>query len=342
MTSDFYTLSATAQAECLEALARRALPQWGLTENDQVTLIKHRENAVFKVVSQTGRQYALRVHRHGYHSDQALHSELQWMTYLNKKGLKTPRPVAALDGAYFQSVSSEGVPEARQCDLIEWVDGATVGGLEEGVAGDDKSLESIYRSIGEIAANLHNISTAWVRPPDFSRLQWDARGTIGDAPLWGRFWDLEPLTTAQKELFFKARDKALETLMAYGMGSDRFGLIHGDLLPDNILQTPDGLCLIDFDDSGFGWYMFEFATSLFMHLGESHFDKVCNAMVEGYRSVRPLPDEHLALFPTFFLMRGLVYLGWAHTRRETETAKALTPMIIEAVVALSEDYLTDT
>lgn len=342
MTSDFYTLSAAAQADCLQALARRALPLWGLTENDQAVLVKHRENAVFKVTSQAGRCYALRVHRHGYHSDQSLRSELHWMTYLNQKGLKTPLPVAALDGAYFKSVSSQGVPEARQCDVIEWVDGAPVGGLEEGVAGDDKSLEGIYRSIGEIAANLHNISTAWDRPADFSRLQWDARGTIGEAPLWGRFWELEPLSMAQKDLFFAARDKALEKLEAFGMGDDRFGLIHGDLLPDNILKTPDGLCLIDFDDSGFGWYLFEFATSLFMHLGEPHFDVIYTAMVEGYRSVRPLPDEHLALLPTFFLMRGLVYLGWAHTRKETETAKALTPMMIEAVTALATDYLADT
>ncbi|VAW03604.1 hypothetical protein MNBD_ALPHA04-1633, partial [hydrothermal vent metagenome] len=81
--------------------------------------------------------------------------------------------------------------------------------------------------------------------------------------------------------------------------------------------------------------------SLFMHLGEPHFDTVCDAMVDGYRSVRTLSDEHLALLPTFFLMRGLVYLGWAHTRRETETAKALTPMMIEAVTALADDYLAD-
>ncbi len=342
MASDFYSLPASAQAECLEGLARRALPEWGLTENDQVELIKHRENAVFKIISQTGKCYALRVHRHGYHSDRALRSELQWMTYLKQKGLKTPLPVAALDGTYIKSISSQAVSEARQCDLIEWVDGSPIGGLEEGVAGDEKSLGDIYRSIGEIAANLHNISAAWTLPVGFSRLQWDARGTIGEEPLWGRFWDLEPLTEVQIALLFTARDKALEKLKAFGTGDDRFGLIHGDLLPDNILQTSDDLCLIDFDDSGFGWYLFEFATSLFMHLGEPHFDTVCDAMVDGYRSARALPDEHLALFPTFFLMRGLVYLGWAHTRRETETAEALTPTIIEAVVALADDYLADT
>ena len=62
-------------------------------------------------------------------------------------------------------------------------------------------------------------------------------------------------------------------------------------------------------------------------------------MIEGYREVRELPEEQLAMLPTFFLVRGLVYLGWVHTRKDTDTARAVTPELIEGVVALAEDYL---
>ena len=94
------------------------------------------------------------------------------------------------------------------------------------------------------------------------------------------------------------------------------------------------------DDAGFGWYLFEIATSLFFHLGQDHFDDVLNAFIEGYRSERQLTDEELELLPAFFMVRGLVYLGWAHTRKETETAQALTGMIVEGVTQMAEEFLS--
>jgi hypothetical protein len=46
------------------------------------------------------------------------------------------------------------------------------------------------------------------------------------------------------------------------------------------------------------------------------------------------------MLPLFFLARGITYLGWVHTRSETETARELTPMIRELVCDLAENYLS--
>jgi len=46
------------------------------------------------------------------------------------------------------------------------------------------------------------------------------------------------------------------------------------------------------------------------------------------------------LLPLFFLARGFTYIGWVHTRHETETAKELTPMLLTAACELAEDYLS--
>ena len=62
-------------------------------------------------------------------------------------------------------------------------------------------------------------------------------------------------------------------------------------------------------------------------------------MIEGYRACRSLPDEQLAYLPMFFVARGFTYVGWVHTRNETETARELTPMLVEMICGLSEDYL---
>ncbi len=339
MSSQTLELPAHTEIGRLERLARKALHEWGLEKESQLELVKHRENAVFKVTDEGGNKYALRVHRLGYHTDQSLASELAWMNHLGDQGFKTPRPVPTVAGQNFVTVSTGSVPEGRQCDLIQWTEGPQIGNIESGVSDGAGGIEDLYRSIGAMAGRLHEISINWNRPADFSRMAWDEHGTMGEDPLWGRFSDLDLLTEAQTNLLFQAKTKALKALEEFGKGDDRFGLVHADLLPENILQTSDGLCLIDFDDSGFGWHLFEFATSLFIHLGEPNFDAICAAMVEGYRSERSLPDSHLAFLPTFFMVRGLVYLGWLHTRRETKTAQLMTPILVEVVVALATDYV---
>ena len=74
-------------------------------------------------------------------------------------------------------------------------------------------------------------------------------------------------------------------------------------------------------------------------IGEPYFDRAKAALIEGYRKHRQLTDEDLKLLPLFFLARSTTYVGWVHTRSETDTAKELTPMILELACELAEDYL---
>jgi len=206
---------------------------------------------------------------------------------------------------------------------------------------DKKAMLKNYKLLGEQMAKLHVFSSNWKQPGGFERHAWDMDGLAGENPVWGRFWELEPLTDDQRQLIFKAQAKLRKQLEVFGKSSDRYGLIHADFLPENLLVSDEGIRLIDFDDSGFGWYLFDLATTLFFHLGEEYFDDLFGAVLEGYRTVRDLPDQELEFLPTFFLGRGFTYLGWAHTRKETEAAKSLTGEVIEGVMAIAEDYLSD-
>lgn len=334
--TDFYSISPEQQAERLTELARRALPHWSLPEDSKVELIKHRENAVFSVTDEASR-YALRVHRAGYHTDAQLLSELQWIAALDSEALRTPQILPTADGGSFARVSAPSVPEERQVDLLEWFDGEPLGSVEGGVVEDPATT---FRQVGELMARLHNHSEHWQRPDGFDRHAWDEEGILGDGALWGRYWELAALTRPQVDLLHRAADGARSDLTKLGRGADRYGLIHADFLPENLLRGADGICVIDFDDGGFGWHLFDVATALFFQAGEENFDEIAGALVAGYRSQRELPDDHLELLPLFLLLRGFTYLGWAHTRSETETAKELTPMVIEGVTQLAEAYLS--
>jgi acetylornithine/succinyldiaminopimelate/putrescine aminotransferase/Ser/Thr protein kinase RdoA (MazF antagonist) len=292
-----------------------ALAAWGL-ENAGLELIKHRENTVYRVQTTGGRRYALRVHRPGYHSPAEIESEIRWMRALANDGIPTAEPIATPAGDWVRAVSIEGKTEQRLCSVFTWHDGVlfdNLGAVEKGMLTE---LVARYRQLGALAARVHNQGERWQAPPGFSRHSWDVDGLLGERPLWGRFWEHPLIGELQRRLILKARIVLRELLKQLGQTKDCYGLIHADLLPENILMKDGELRLIDFDDCGYGWYMFEMATSVFPRIAEPYFDTLVDAYVEGYRSQRPFSDEHLQLFPAFILLRGLTYLGWLMTRAE--------------------------
>ena len=96
----------------------------------------------------------------------------------------------------------------------------------------------------------------------------------------------------------------------------RYSMIHADLHEENLFVSNDGLIVIDFDDSGFGWHQYDLAVALFAYSDRSDFDAIQNALVEGYRTRRDLSDEDLSLLELFVLVRTLALIGWANARPE--------------------------
>jgi Ser/Thr protein kinase RdoA (MazF antagonist) len=201
-------------------------------------------------------------------------------------------------------------------------------------------VAATYRTVGELAAKVHSQAVSWRLPAGFVRHAWDAEGLAGEQPFWGQFWKIEAATDAQRELLLRGRDAVYSGLSQLAKSPGTYSMIHADFAPENILVDGDRLRLIDFDDAGFGWHLFELITSLYFIQGEPYFDRACEALIEGYRAHRRLTDEQLELMPLFFLARGFTYIAWVHTRHETETAQELTPMLLDAACGLAEDYLS--
>jgi Ser/Thr protein kinase RdoA (MazF antagonist) len=326
--NDFYRLTPAEQGGRLERLARAALAHWNITDA-ALDLLKIRENAVFSVTTPDQRRFAIRIHRAGYHTDDELRSELQWMQALGTAGIDVPELVPERSGELFCNVAHDDVPEARQVDLFRWIEGRQLGSIEQGFGEDPASVHSAFHTLGVLAALVHNQASAWTLPPGFTRHAWDAEGLVGERPFWGRFWELEALSPAERKLMETARARVREGLEGYGRAPDRYSLIHADFSPENIMVDGGRLRLIDFDDAGFGWHLFELATALYFFRDSPHHGLMREGLIAGYRTQRDLPDAELEQLPLFTAARAFTYLGWVHTRSETETARELTPMLIE-------------
>ena len=336
--SDFYDAAPDEQVRRLAGLATTALPQWGL-EGADVTQIAYRENMTFRIDAGDRGVFALRIHQGNYRSDAQIQSELDLMTYLDGEGVRTPSVVPTQSGALFTTISADGVTEPRQCDVFKWIDGKPLRTTGQPI-GEIEPLAEAYAEVGRLAARIYNATEKWQKPAGFDRPAWDAEGIYGVNGHLGDFRRLESATDAQMRLMLDVSDELSDMLAEFGQSPDRYGLSHGDFLAENIFVCEDGIRLLDFDDAGDSWYLFDIATELFDLLGTPAYDPCLSAIVSGYRKHRDLPDDHLAMLPAFFLSRLLSYLGWCAKKPHMPLSSFIKPFLLATVEQHAPAFLT--
>lgn len=275
------------------ALARAALRLWGGGRVER--LIANRENAVFEVTLRKGQRAALRLHRAGYQTDAAIRSELAWTDHLAQAGFPCPAPLRTEDGALL------GAPAfGPRASVVGWVDAPHVGTRPM----TPEAQCRLFHSLGGLIARMHRLSDAMVLPVGFERPGWTIDALTGPTPLWGPFWTNPALSASEADELREARDAARATLLARDWNR---GLIHADLLQENILGTADALTVIDFDDGGFGLRLYDLGTAMVQHVAAPHHDDLAAALCEGYGA----DPRDLALFT---LLRALASTGWLIVR----------------------------
>lgn len=316
-------LSRQTQVTRLRRLAVRALDAYPI-EVESVHLVTHGENTTFRVVA-TGRrtegaptgpeQLLLRVHRPSRHgrgvdSRAAVGSELAWLRAIRADtNLQVPEPVRTVDGADVTIASDPGVDGTRVCSLLRWMDGRI----------HEESPRPVHlRRLGEAMARLHDQADGWRPPAGFVRIRWDHETFFGDVMEYGgvpagQVWDLLPGDVRQR--FDAVAGLADGVMTDLGEGPDAWGLVHADLHLGNAVFGGGQVRLIDFDDSGYGHRVYEVAVALWELRHRDDYEHFRAALLDGYRSRRPIADDQLALLDMFIAVRevafGLWYAGTA-------------------------------
>lgn len=280
---------------------------WG--KATQIRPIKQRENAVYELTLPEIGRAALRIHRSGYQSEAAIWSELWWLDALAEKGLPVPRPLMTSDGSMIAKL-----PDGRSVSLLTWVEGRELGQDGTQLSGSFEEQTRHYARLGQLLAEIHATTDHLKLPPDFQRPSWGIDGLLGNAPLWGRFWEHPNATPGQLSLFKEARSLATKRLADYtAKGADQ-GLIHADVLRENVLVSGKNVTLIDFDDCGFGFRLYDLGTAIIQNLAEPNLSHIAQSLCEGYSAIRLLSEDDVALLPWFVLLRSLASVGWTISR----------------------------
>ncbi len=289
------------------AQARAALAFWGGTQGAP-RAVKVRENMVFEARLASGAHVALRLHRPGYQSRAAIEAELLWTGRLAAAGMAVPEPVLALDGALTAQAGD------RVASVVGWLDGVALGSADEPLAGDLAEQAHKMAALGAMVADLHNRTDALGLGAGLERPSWDAAGFCGEAPLWGRFWESPALDPEEQALMRAAREMAATELAAVLGEAADYGLIHADVLRENVLLRPEGMALIDFDDAGYGFRLYDLGTALVQACEEPGLGAQAEALVRGYRGARALSDAAAARLPLFVALRSFASSGWIVSR----------------------------
>jgi Ser/Thr protein kinase RdoA (MazF antagonist) len=261
-----------------------------------VRLLRDRENHVFEIVTPQGRA-ALRLHRAGYQAPAAIRSELWWCAKLAQAGLPVPAALPARDGELLVSLS-----DGRHASVIAWMEGEALG---ESASPNSRPLPlvlDLYHALGALLARVHKATDGLTLPADFTRPRWDREGLVGDDPLWGRFWDHHAASPDERALLIRARDALRERL------SGEIGLIHADVLRENVLVNGRSVSLIDFDDSGFGFRLHDLGTALVQTVQHPEHPQLRDALMAGYGTTDRDKVE------AFTLARSLASVGWTMPR----------------------------
>ena len=305
----------------MEHHVQSVLQQWGMA-GAPATLVAQRENHVYRV-DHDGQTYALRLHRPGYRTAAELISELQWCAHLADQNLHVPRPVADTDGHFLFPIGD------THASLLTWLSGTPIG---EGtaIAGDS---EAVAHRVGEEMARLHDITDQWQPPQGFTRPDWTCDALIGEAPLWGDFRAHPDLAQKDLTLLQEAVTATREDIDLLAIDT---GLIHADLLAENLMVDGDRIGLLDFDDSAIGYRAFELATFLNRYIERPDFDTLRTALCAGYARRRTIGTQELDLA---LMLRAITYVGWIVPRRNEPGGEARSKRMVARALRQAQSYL---
>lgn len=322
----------------------------------------------------------LRLCRPGYHTEEELQAETDWMLALREQleqaalperqlvlreqgsewnvqgsdfGLCLRQPLTGDDGAYLYT-AGEREDEKYYGMVFSYLSGTPLERLlpqQQGIW---------FERLGEVTALFHRQARAWKKLSGLARFHWNYETMLGEDAVWGDWRSVRGLVRPEdcrsdetgicNSDFVQCQEKfgilhradrmIYDELQAYGMTAANYGLIHGDLRGANLLVEENCLKVIDFDDCGFGWYMQDLAASLSFVETQEWAPGLARAWLKGYQKQGILTKEDMAMIPTFIMMRRMQLLSWIHSRADAASAIAYRERFLEGTVMLAERYIS--
>lgn len=252
-------------------------------------------------------QYLLRIYLPGWQTPEAIELELAWLAAMRREAsLPVPEPIARPDGGLLTQISIPGIPETRYCTLLRWIKGRLL---------PNHGRPEHYRAQGRLMARMHRFTQQWQQqlPPGNTKRHYNWDGLFRNDPEIGlppgKSWEYLPPDWVEP---FETVARQFRQLMdAWGTGPEVYGLIHADMgLDANLLFLHGQPRPIDFDGSGFGYWMYDLAVAIAHCIGTADHARFWDALLEGYAAHHGLPEAQLRELDLFSAAFYVYYTLW--------------------------------
>jgi Ser/Thr protein kinase RdoA (MazF antagonist) len=148
------------------------------------------------------------------------------------------------------------------------------------------------------------------------------------------------MTPAALDVLGRCSEAINRRLQVFGQGPDRFGLVHADMRLANLLVDGPDVSVIDFDDCGFSWFLYDLGSSLSFIEHYPVVPELIDSWIEGYLTEGTLSPQEIAELPTFVMLRRLLLVAWVGSHANVPEAQALGSEFTLTSCDLAETYLS--
>jgi Ser/Thr protein kinase RdoA (MazF antagonist) len=317
-----------------EDIENKLLDMYDFPENFQVSLLKYSENIIYKITfdeRENTPPVVFRIHRPGYHDKKELESEMIWMEEIERDtDVLLPKVYRGRNGLVIEKmISSKGTE--FNCSVISFLNGKILHDLSE------EELFPALEEMGEIIAKLHIQAINRDEKVELKRFSWDIHNFFDKDGVWGSWRDYPGLEIKEYKLLEKCQAKITEVLEGYGRTKEHYGLIHGDLHFANVIRNKGENWIFDFDDSAYGFYMYDFGCTLVTY--SKNLKELTQAMIQGYEKYRKLSEADKKVISMCVLLRRIVRLAWLASHWDSDTRKTVGKDYVNITIAMAAEWM---
>jgi Ser/Thr protein kinase RdoA (MazF antagonist) len=251
----------------------------------RVRLLKRNPNRVYRVCASDGRDLILRFRDRDALTPSASRVQQRWLDAIARETDVVAPTVVALRGKPLQNVDSQ------QLAMFTWVQGRRV--IDPDALLHPTRLAAVASSVAKLHRHAERFRVADIR--NVRRFDFDYFFAT----------DYSALAARDRELVAGLARRTRRAMNDLGEARKRFGLIHGDLGPGNWVFHRGEARPIDFDEFGFGHFLFDIVQVLWTHSMWRDYDVHMSRLLGAYEQIRPLDEierRHLRLFQTLPLV----------------------------------------
>lgn len=278
------------------ALLEELYEHYDLPTDATCILFKSGLNDIYKITAQNS-TYFLRISLFSVYDTMQIEEEIGFILHLLSCGLSVVEPIQCKDTSYVWELNApEGI---RQAVLFR--------GIEQSPTGD---ADSMMMNLGKLLAQIHVSSPSFkihsARPLINDKMLVETPTLLLSPFLRHRPDDLNFLNKSAMPLW-----QSVDSLLS--KHKDVAGFCHGDVQPNNYFFCGEHPILFDFDCMGWGYFAYDLGVllaNLTLMDNDIYQKSIWNAMIEGYRGVRPLNDDEKKatyIFAALHMLRVLSY-----------------------------------